>query len=118
MTDETQWDAYLGTLTLPGEDEPRGVAVYLDTAGQAVKVRFQEPVAGSSEWPGSTVRVVKRLKYHEVQFTTEGLPVETVELVWKFNASLHDDALAGVIIARPNAMRVSGEKGFNLVRKS
>jgi hypothetical protein len=116
MTNETQWETYRGTLTLPGDDEPREVGLFLDAPGKSVKVQFQEPVAGAAEWPGASVTVANRLKYREVLFTTEGLPVETVELVWKFNASLLDDTLAGVVIARPNDAKVSGEKGFVLVR--
>ena len=116
MTNETQWETYRGTLTLPGDNEPREVGLFLDAPGKSVRVQFREPVAGAVEWPGSSVSVADRLKYREVQFTTEGLPVETVELVWKFNASLHDDTLAGVVIARPNDVKVSGEKGFVLVK--
>lgn len=116
MTDEKQWETYRGTLTLPGDDDPKEVGLFLDGPGKSVKVQFQEPVAGAVEWPGSSVRVADRLKYREVQFTTEGLPVETVELIWKFNASLLDDTLAGVVIARPNGAKVTGEKGFVLVK--
>ena len=116
MTEQTRWETYSGSLTLPGELEPREADLLLDAAGPAARVRFRDPVAGAAEWPGSSVRVAGRLKYREVQFTTDGLPVEAVELVWKFNASLHDDTLAGVVIARPNAVKVTGEKGFVLVR--
>ena len=116
MTNDTQWETYRGMLTLPGDKEPREVGLLLDAPGLSVRVQFREPVGGAVEWPGSSVRVADRLKYREVQFTTEGLPVETVELVWKFNASLQDDTLAGVVTARPNDVKVSGEKGFVLVK--
>ena len=107
---------YHGSLTIPGETEPHPVSLYLDKQRQAVKIHFDQEVAGASDWEGSSVRVVQRLKYTEVLFTTTGLPKETVELAWKFNASLEDDTLAGVVVARPNDLRISGEKGFTLAK--
>ena len=118
MTNETPLEIYRGTLTLPGDDEPREVGLLLDVKGKSVRVRFQDPVAGAVEWQGAAVKIANRLKYLEVLFTTDGLPVKTVELVWKFNASFQDDTLAGVVIARPNDVKVSGEKGFVLARDS
>ena len=53
-------------------------------------------------------------KYNEIVFRTTDLPVKTVDLVWKFNASKIDNSLAGVIVPQPNKLRVSGEKGFVL----
>ena len=105
---------YEGSLTLPGEQEPRNVSVDLDVDGSAVKINFDEPVEGSTGWDGSSVAVAKRIKYNEVIFMTTGLPKETVRLTWKFNASLMDESLAGVVIARPNDLRITGEKGFVL----
>ena len=107
---------YHGSLTIPGEAEPRQVSLFLDKERQAIRIHFDEEVAGASEWEGSSVRVVQRLKYTEVQFRTTGLPKETVSLAWKLNASLQDDTLAGVVVARPNELRISGEKGFTLVK--
>ena len=118
MTNETSLEIYRGTLTLPGDDEPREVGLRLNMMDKSVRVQFQDPVAGAVEWLGSGVKVAKRLKYLEVQFTTEDLPVKTVELVWKFNASFQDDTLAGVVIARPNDLKVKGEKGFVLAKGS
>ena len=77
-------------------------------------VRFDSTVSGATEWKGASVRVVRRLKYHEVAFTTTGLPKGSVELSWRLNAGLEDGTLAGVLVARPNEERVSGEKGFTL----
>ena len=105
---------YVGSLTLPGEQDPRNVSVDLDVDGGAVKISFDKPIEGSTIWDGSSVAVAKRMKYDEVIFMTTGLPKETVALTWKFNASLLDESLAGVIIARPNDLRITGERGFVL----
>ena len=109
-------DEYRGTMTLPGEQEPRPVSVFFSEDDQSATVRFEEAVAGASEWEGTQVRIVRRLKYEEVVFITTGLPKETVELIWKVNADLHDGTAAAVVVARPNEHRVTGEKGFILVR--
>ena len=107
---------YRGALTLPGEDSPRNVAFLLDKKQAEVSIRFDSPVAGASEWEGRSVTVVQRPKYLEVVFSTTDLPKETLVLTWKFNASNQDNTLAGVIVVRPNTLRVSGEKGFTMVR--
>lgn len=109
---------YSGTLVLPGEQNEREVSISLDPAAQAVQVRFAQPVDGESDWSGSNVRIVQRLKYNEAVFSTTGLPMDPVQMTWKFNASLSDDSLAGVIIPKPNAMRVTGERGFILYKVS
>jgi hypothetical protein len=109
-------ERYEGSLVLPGQTEPRAVSVSLDEDATAVKISFTEPAAGSMVWEGSDVFMARRLKYVEVTFRTTGLPQETVELVWKINASLLDDTLAGVIVVKPNEVRVSGERGFILSR--
>ena len=109
---------YRGTLVLPGEQEARAVSISMNTAEQAVQVRFDQPVEGESDWSGSNVRLARRLKYNEAVFSTTGLPMDPVQLTWKFNASVTDDSLAGVIIPRPNKMRVTGERGFILTKVS
>lgn len=116
MTDNAKWDEYRGSLAIPSETDRRDVTVLIDRERKAVTLRFDEPVAGSCEWVGSKVRVVERLKYDEIQFATKDLPQESVELTWKFNASKFEDTIAGVVIAKPNALRISGEKGFILKR--
>lgn len=105
-----------GSMTIPTETEPRQVAILLDRSREAVSLRFTEPVAGSAEWDGGSLRVVDRPKYTEIQFVTLGLPQETVEMIWKLNASTVDGTVAGVVVVRPNELRVSGEKGFTLIR--
>ena len=116
--EESPPEQYRGTLTLPSEQEPRQFSVVLDKETQAVTIKFDTPVGGTREWKGSSVRMARRLKYHEVIFITTGLPKETVELTWKINADLYDGTGAGVIVVRPNALRISGEKGFTLVKQA
>lgn len=107
---------YQGSVTLPGESNPRKLSLELDSARETVSLSFDPPVEGGTLWEGTSVRVAQRLKYSEVTFITAGLPKENVELTWKFNASLLDDTLAGVVIARPNDQRITGERGFTLAR--
>ncbi len=111
-----QVQEYRGVMTLPGEQEERGVSLALDTAAPSVSIRFDDPIEGSADWQAEGLTVANRLKYNEVVFYTTGLPKETVQVTWKFNSSLLDDSLAGVVIARPNALRVTGEKGFVLTK--
>ena len=113
---EPEWEEYEGTLTLPSEAEPRNVSVNLNKDAQAAKVHFDTPVAGSVDWEGSKVVVARRLKYYEVVFSTVGLPKGSVEITWKCNIGFEDGTLAGVLVVRPNEERVSGEKGFVLVK--
>ena len=114
--DDAQSGEYKGTMTIPGDQESRPVSVVYSEDDQSATVRFEEPVAGATKWEGTQVRIVRRLKYEEVVFITTGLPKETVEMIWKINADLHDRTAAAVVVARPNEHRVSGEKGFVLVR--
>ena len=107
---------YQGALTLPGEDGPRNASILLDRDQAEVSIRFDPPIPGASEWKGRSVTAVQRPKYLEVVFNTTDLPRETLVLTWKFNASRHDNTLAGVIVVRPNDLRISGEKGFTMVR--
>ncbi len=113
---DAQSGEYTGTMTIPGEQESRPVSVVFSEDDQAATVRFKEPVAGAAEWQGTRVRIVRRPKYEEVVFITTGLPKETVEMTWKINADLHNGTAAAVVVVRPNEHRVSGEKGFVLVR--
>ncbi len=116
MASNTGWDEYHGTLAIPGEQESHSASILLDREGKAVTLRLDAPIGGSAEWTGERVQVAERLKYTEVVFATTGLPREPVELTWKLNAGHVDGTIAGVIIARPNELRISGEKGFTMVR--
>ena len=109
-------EEYKGWLTLPGDTEQRHVSLFLDEGSAGVTIQFDDEVAGATQWDGSSVQVLRRHKYLEVQFRTHNIPQETIELAWKFNTGYQDDTLAGVVVARPNELRVSGEKGFSLVR--
>ena len=112
MPDNVKWDEYEGSVVIPSETDQRSVTALIDREGKAVTLRFSEQVAGSDQWVGSKVRVVERL----IQFATTDLPQDTIELTWKFNAGKEEDTIAGVVIARPNDLRISGEKGFILKR--
>ena len=116
MPNEPKWEEYRGEITLPGENQATQASLFIDMEGKGLKLRFSDAVAGAHEWEPISIQAHRRLKYNEVVFRTAGLPRETVELVWKVNADKHDGTLAGVVIARPNELRVSGEKGFTLAR--
>ena len=116
MADSSTLEHYRGELAIPSEDERHGVSVELNSGDGAVTLKFDEPVAGSSEWAGQNVIFMDRPKYQEIQFATFDLPKETVELTWKMNKSKLDNTIAGVVVARPNSVRVRGEKGYILTR--
>ncbi len=104
-----------GEVRLPGDKGAHRATLSIDKGGGKVSVRFEEPLGGSDAWDGSSVVVTRRLKYHEVVFNTVGLPVESLELTWKMNVALNERMAAGVVLARPNEMKVKGEHGFTLV---
>ncbi len=108
---------YRGSLAIPSEIDRRDVTLVLSEEEGSVTLKFDEPVAGSAEWHGQNVMVMERLKYKEIQFETVDLPKETVKLLWKMNRSKLDNTIAGVVVARPNAVRVRGEKGYILTRE-
>ena len=118
MTDnaKSKSERFRGALAIPSENDRRGVTVTLDGEGESATLTFDEPVAGSAEWSGVDVVFMDRPKYREIQFTTVDLPKETVRLIWKMNESKLDNTIAGVVVARPNEVRVRGEKGFILTR--
>ena len=105
---------YAGEVKVPGTDGPARLSLGVDLGAGSVSVDLAQPEAGESRWAGSSVTVRRLLKYDEVHFITEGLPIEGVELQWKANLSRLDGSAAGVIIVRPNEHRVSGEAGFIL----
>ncbi len=101
-----------GTVTLPGDKGVHSASLLFDRAAGTVSVTFDEPVAGSETWKGSSVVIKRRLKYHEVVFNTVGLPVEALDLVWKMNVALNHRMAAGVVLVRPNDRKIKGEHGF------
>ena len=114
MTTTSDTLQFRGALAIPSENDRRDVTLLLADGSKSVTLQFNEPVAGSAEWRGQNVLVMDRPKYQEVQFTTFDLPKETVRLTWKLNRSKLDNTIAGVVVARPNEVRVRGEKGFIL----
>ena len=116
MKDQPTAEKFVGLLTLPGDKEPREVSLILNEGHNTLVLKFSDPIEGNTEWNASTIRVTKRQKYLEIWFSTKGLPKATVELSWKCNAGLEDNTIAGVVVARPNDEKVSGEKGFSLIR--
>ena len=109
---------YKGVMVLPGEQDERSVTLSLDTEVPSVDIDFDEPIEGKTAWQAENITFSNRLKYNEVVFTTTGLPKEEIGVTWKFNSSLIDDSLAGVVIALPNDQRITGEKGFVLTRSN
>ena len=113
-----QVQEYKGVMVLPGEQDERGVTLSLDTESPSVDIEFDEPIEGKTAWQAENLTLANRLKYDEAVFTTTGLPKEAIGVTWKFNSSLLDDSLAGVVIAMPNDQRITGEKGFVLTRSN
>ena len=107
---------FRGSLIVPSETEPRQVSLRLDRDTNAVAIHFEGEIAGATQWNGSSLRVIDRLKYTEVVFMTTDLPEESVQMTWKLNAAYVDGSLVGVIVPKKNTQKVSGEKGFTLVR--
>ena len=101
-----------GTVTLPGDKAVHKASLLLDREADAVSVKFDEPVAGSDTWEGSSVVIKRRLKYHEVVFNTVDLPVDELDLVWKMNVAFNHRMAAGVVLCRPNDRKIKGEHGF------
>ena len=78
-----QVQEYRGVMTLPGEQEERGVSLSLDAVAPSVSIRYDEPIDGSSDWQAEGLTVANRLKYNEVVFYTTGLPKETGQVTWE-----------------------------------
>ena len=112
----TGQEKFRGMLTIPTEIESRLATIVVDRKSSAASVRFDEPVEGSAEWKSTSLTVVELPKYTEIVFVTRGFPKDTIEIIWKLNANADDETVAGVAVIRPNELRVSGEKGFTLLR--
>ncbi len=111
-----QVQEFKGMMTLPGEQDERSVSLSFDASAPSVDIYFDEPIEGETHWQAQGLTVSNRLRYDEAVFITSGLPKEAIEVTWKFNSSLIDNSLAGVVIALPNDQRITGEKGFVLTR--
>ena len=108
--------SYKGPAHIPGIEEGVELTATIDDSSKTVTIEFDRELAGSFTWQGNSVEISQRLKYSEIVFKTTNLPLDTIDLVWKFNASKIDDSLAAVIVPQPNKLRVSGEKGFVLTK--
>ena len=108
--------SYKGPAHIPGIEEGVDLTATIDDSSKTVTIEFDRELAGSSTWQGNSVEISQRLKYSEIVFKTPHLPLDTIDLVWKFNASKIDDSLAAVIVPQANKLRVSGEKGFVLTK--
>ena len=108
--------SYYGPAHIPGIEEGVDITATIDDSTKTVTLEFDRELAGSSIWQGNSVEINERLKYSEIVFKTTNLPLDTIDLLWKFNASKIDDSLAAVIVPQPNKLRVSGEKGFVLTK--
>ncbi len=106
--------SYTGTAHLPGVEEEVDITATIDEKSNTVSIMLGREIGGSTVWNGGEVVINQRLKYSEITFRTIDLPIESIDLVWKFNASKLDNSLAAVIVPQPNKLRVSGEKGFIL----
>ena len=113
---DLEGEEYNGSVTIPGESETTRLSLFLDNESIKVVLLFDSAVGGAMRWIGSSVRITERLKYTEILFETVDVPKQTIRLVWKVNADLHDGTAAGVVTAQPNKLRVSGEKGFTLIK--
>ena len=116
MKEQPTSEEFVGSLTLPGDKEPRKVFLILNETPNTLVLKFHDPIEGTTQWNASTMRITKRQKYLEIWFRTKDLPKANVELSWKCNASLQDNTIAGVVVALPNDEKISGEKGFSLIR--
>ena len=106
---------YRGKVVVPADNQSHLVTVFVDEERESVNLRFDGPLAGSSDWEGLSPQVTRRLKYLEVIFKTKGLPVKGLELIWKMNIFFDHTTAAGVVIARPNDLKIKGEHGFTLI---
>ena len=105
-----------GTVTLPGDKAVHKASLLFDREAGAVSVKFDEPVAGSDTWEGSSVVIKRRLKYHEVVFNTVDLPVEDLDLVWKMNVALNARMARGRRPMPPERQEDQGRARLHVLR--
>ena len=106
---------FKGTVTIPGDRDTHAVSIFVDIKKEAARVVFESPVGGAKDWAGTKVVLQHRMKYKDLVFKTMNLPVEGLELVWKMNFSLDDRIAAGIVLVRPNDLKIKGEFGFTFV---
>lgn len=106
---------YTGTLKIPGTSEETAVNLTVGLDDKSVELSFADPGLNDINFQIGSITVRNLLKYDELHFVTTDLPIKEVELQWKTNIARADNTVAGVIIARPNKLKVVGEIGFSLV---
>ena len=104
-----------GSIQMPGDKESHQASFSIDRKTNEVELNFDSTPGGAKSWIASSVVLKRRLKYYELVFQTSNLPVENLVLTWKMNIALSDRMAAGVVLARPNELKVKGEHGFTLV---
>lgn len=112
---KTDPSIYTGTLRIPGTSEETAVNLTVGLDDKSVELSFADPGLNDINFQIGSITVRNLLKYDELHFVTTDLPIKEVELQWKTNIARADNTVAGVIIARPNKLKVVGEIGFSLV---
>lgn len=112
---KTDPSIYTGTLKIPGTSEETAVNLTVGLDDKSVELSFADPGLNDINFQIGSITVRNLLKYDELHFVTTDLPIKEVELQWKTNIARADNTVAGVIIARPNKLKVVGEIGFSLV---
>ena len=86
-------------LHLPGDDQERGVELYIDWEGKEVTVKLGEASGGFSDWPGL---LVNTFGYEEIAFRTKGIPPLFTHW-WHLARNTAGD-LWGLVVATPDAL--------------
>ena len=107
-------DKFNGEISIPGLDAWVQSTVVVNNDRTSAHVEFDENDDGLSYIDSKSFSFIVRPKYNEIIFTTSGIPIEEVDLIWKLNESHVDGTVAGVVIAQPNSKKIAGEKGFIL----
>ena len=107
-------DKFNGEISFPGLENWIQTTVVVNDARTSAHVDFADNEDGLSQIDSEKFSFIIRPKYNEIIFTTSGIPIEDVELIWKLNESHADGTVAGVVIAQPNSHKITGEKGFIL----
>lgn len=104
-----------GTVQMPGDKGSHKASISIDRKSGRVELEFGSTLGGANNWLASSAVLKRRLKYYELVFETSHLPVENLVLTWKMNIALSQRMAAGVVLARPNDLKIKGENGFTLV---
>jgi len=105
-----------GTVKIPGTAEETTIHLAVSLDDKSVELNFTDLELRNINFQISRVTVRNLLKYDELHFVTTDLPIKEVEMQWKANIARADNSVAGVIIVKPNKLKVTGEVGFSLVQ--